>query len=147
MPFKKKIFSVIVTSMLIVCCSSCGRKQRDIFQVFHKHNDTTKPLQSFPSVRGVSVLCTAKGTYISWKGLACFTTQHHDAEKKLIGYNIYPVYASGFVAKERLNKDIIKEKTFLDQQQPASPAYLIKGIFLDNKKMIEGPPSKIAKNS
>ncbi len=68
------------------------------------------------------------------------------SEPKLLGYNVYRFTDGGFVPKESLNEQPLTTTSYHDTKDRAALTwhYLLRGVFLVQGRVVEGPMSQIA---
>ncbi len=131
---------------LLLFLTSCGRKQRTIFQFSEK-----KPIKisklSLPAVRGLQVTSTNKGNHLTWYPLDLSMVQHHPRyDLTFLGYHVYRSAHGYFIPKKPLTKHPIKETCFVDTSSRARRgkyAYLVRGVFAGENVQVQGPASQL----
>ncbi len=68
------------------------------------------------------------------------------AQPKLLGYNVYRFADGGFVPKESLNDEPLTTTSYRDTKDRGAHTwhYLVRGVFLVQGRVVEGPMSQIA---
>ena len=80
-------------------------------------------------------------TQVVWHSIDRYTDQ-----TELIGYNLYKFAQIAFIPRKPLNKQPIKQTSYLDTSKDKKQyryCYLVRAIFITQGKTIEGPSSKI----
>ncbi|MFH1831536.1 MAG: hypothetical protein ABH827_01920 [bacterium] len=134
--------------LLIVCCfSNCGRKRRYPFS-FAKKTVITVATLDLPSVQNVSVKTTQTGKKISWDKTTEEELQKYTQKNThFVGYNIYCLTKNGFIPKHSLNKTPITTNNYLDTKKRCNYSYLVRTVFKQHDKHIQGPLSRIAQTN
>ncbi|MCF7799749.1 hypothetical protein K9M16_01995 [Candidatus Babeliales bacterium] len=134
---------------------SCARKQKDIFYFPQKEISIKPNKLSLPYVKQIRIKKDKTGNNIFWK-----TNFDKDIlntlEKngyKFIGFNIYKLSRASIIPKKPINKKPVNNYNYLDksvlikknkEEIKYKNCYVIKIVFLFDKKTVEGPISQIA---
>ena len=128
--------------------TSCGRKQRTIFQ-FNETEAVRINRLALPSVQEVSAHETANGTVISWKPLQepiIYTQGKNTFPVTLIGYSVFKLSQKRFIPKQSLNKTTLTQCSFIDtstHKKNKAHSYVIRPIFTIQNQTVIGISSNI----
>jgi hypothetical protein len=143
--YKNKIYLIFI---LIFCFSGCGKKQKNIFDFTQKKINPKINKFELGFIKGITAKKTTSGNLITWNKLK--TNKKHINNFK--GYNIYRLVRSSIIPKKSLNKKIIENTNYLDQEIFLLPddfkqknyCYVIKPVFFIENKIFLGITSQIA---
>jgi len=129
----------IIFIVLVFCFSSCGRKQRNIFN-FSETNKLKINKLTLPAVKGVKVKKINNENVVEW-----LEVKSNDKDMKLLGYNIYRLTRGYFAPKKPMNSKIITGNIFVDQHPKSNypNCYFVTPVFSKQDQFFEGPISQI----
>ncbi len=153
---KSCVKKLVMFFVVILLAPGCGRKQKDIFHFPEKKIVVKVNKLSLPAVRGVTVTKTVEGNRISWRtvlGAEKFLVAKasiNEAERELVGYDVYRLVKASIVPKKPLNKFVIQQTEFLDTQileedfiEPPPYYYIVRAIFKVSDQIVQGPASQV----
>lgn len=143
---KKTTLSQISTLLFcIVLMSSCGKKQKNIFNFSRQEIQKINKLV-FPPIKGARATHMPQGIQLTWHPIKTVQLKKVPYKTKLIGYNVFRLTRYRFVPKKPLNGTPVIKEEFLDTINKAHKktyCYFIRGVFQVEKKIIQGPGSQI----
>ena len=129
----------------LLLLTSCGRKQRTIFQFPEKEPIKISKL-SLPAVRGLQVTTTDKGKHLTWYPLDISSVHNTKYDLTFLGYHVYRSAQGYFIPKRPLTKHPIRDTYFIDASSSARRkkyAYLVRGVFACENIQVQGPASQL----
>ncbi|GEM_PF-3147599 len=129
------------TLCIMMLLTGCGRRQRTIF-LFPTEKVVRFATLQFPSAKITAVTRSTQGIAIEWIKVP-ESLSINNATAQCIGYNVYSLTHKGFIPKNPLNTNPITTTRYLDTTKNSSHHYMVRALFLANKKVYEGPSSNI----
>ena len=132
----------IVSLLLLLFVTSCGRKKKDIFSFDSKPRKVALASLAFriTAIKGGKASRDNNKICIEWDQVDEALIQNPN----FLGYNVYRLRSWGIIPKQPLNKLPIKQLFFVDKKPVANEfCYVVRAIVQDGKKTILGPASKI----
>lgn len=131
--------------IIVLLCTSCARKRGDVFSFDFKPIEKVSTLL-FPAVRGLTVAEGNDHYLIEWNSI-----KEADLPPlaSLVGYHIYRLNQRGFIPHSPCGKTAPDLTRFVDYKKgstPATPCYMVVGVFLFKDMRKEGPGSLIIKS-
>jgi hypothetical protein len=139
---------MFLRSFILLCLAftSCGRKQRTLFQFPEKVKIKISKL-SLPSVRGLQVALSKKGAHLIWQPIDLkLIEKNAKIQLSFEGYHVYRSARGYFVPKKPITKKPIKKTCFVDASsvvQRKKYAYLVRGVFSCDQTIVQGPASQL----
>lgn len=132
----KRLYSSFGLLSLIISFPACGKRPKNFFSFEEKVQKEVLERSMFPSIKNLFYKKIRDSSLVWW---------NHLQSQNLVGYNIYRFSAQGFIPKKPLNKEPLIKPEFLDLDVIVNviPYYIVRGVFLVDGKMQEGPSSPI----
>ncbi len=140
---------IIFFLILLFFLSSCGKKQKNIFDFTPKKEHFKVNRLDLCSIKNLKIQKNEFGNFISWKDV---DYKSSNSKIKFLGFNVYRLVKSLIIPKKPLNDSYIKNNFFLDKEVLKLPKdqiqknyyYVVNAIFDVDGVIVKGPLSQVA---